>query len=130
MTDFVNHPPHYTAYSIEVIEVTRHCSFNIGNAIKYMLRHLHKGSSKQDLEKALWYLNDHREESMSSGPFREERSEIMMTSDMATNLLTLAIEYSEQEFSLPEVSKALSFLAIGNVKIASYYLSDAVEKIS
>ena len=49
MTDkMVHSPPHYNAYSIEVIEVTRHCSFDIGNAIKYMLRHPHKGSSLQD----------------------------------------------------------------------------------
>lgn len=57
--DMVNHPPHYTYGGIEVIEITRLLSFDIGNAIKYILRHEHKGNPKQDLEKALWYLEDH-----------------------------------------------------------------------
>lgn len=59
--DWVNSPPHYTSHGsgVEVIEITRHCSFDIGNAIKYIMRHEHKGSAKQDLDKALWYLNDH-----------------------------------------------------------------------
>lgn len=57
LTDqMIHNPPHYNAYSIEVIEVTRYCSFDVGNAIKYMLRHLHKGTSEQDLGKALCTL--------------------------------------------------------------------------
>lgn len=57
--DMVNHPPHYKQGGIEVIDITRYLSFDIGNAIKYILRHPFKNSPKQDLEKALWYLNDH-----------------------------------------------------------------------
>lgn len=58
--DPVSKPQHYNSHpsGIEVIEVTRHCQFNIGNAIKYILRHDHKGSAVQDLKKALWYLED------------------------------------------------------------------------
>lgn len=58
----VNHPPHYTGHpsGIEVIQITRNCSFDVGNAIKYIMRHNHKGSARQDLEKAVWYLNDHK----------------------------------------------------------------------
>lgn len=67
MTDTVNHPPHYTnsdakcasCYTlIECIDVTRHMSFNLGNAIKYIWRCNHKGSAIEDLQKAVWYLND------------------------------------------------------------------------
>jgi hypothetical protein len=61
MVDMVNHPPHYTHGGVEVIEITRHCSFDIGNAIKYIARYEHKGSPEQDLRKALWYLKDHIE---------------------------------------------------------------------
>lgn len=59
--DMVNHPKHYNSHpsGMEVIEVTRYLSFDLGNAVKYMMRHGHKGSSKQDLEKATWYLRDH-----------------------------------------------------------------------
>jgi len=58
--DPVNHPPHYTNHpsGIECIEITRHMGFNLGNAIKYIWRADLKGNSIQDLEKAIWYLQD------------------------------------------------------------------------
>ena len=44
--DNVNHPPHYTwlkdKCGIEVIDITRHMGFCLGNAIKYILRAGHK----------------------------------------------------------------------------------------
>ncbi len=60
MTDPVNHPAHYTAHpsGVEAIQVTRHMNFNLGNAIKYIWRAGLKGSAIQDLEKAVFYLND------------------------------------------------------------------------
>ena len=56
--DPVNHPAHYTSHpsGVECIEVTRHMSFNLGNAIKYIWRADLKGNSLQDLEKAAWYI--------------------------------------------------------------------------
>ncbi len=58
--DLVNHPPHYISKggieSIEVIE-SFELGFNLGNAIKYILRCEKKGNKKQDLEKALWYIS-------------------------------------------------------------------------
>ena len=68
--DRVNHPSHYTwlkkLCGIEVIDITRHMNFNLGNVIKYVLRSGHKSeegmSDKQkrieDLKKAVFYLND------------------------------------------------------------------------
>ena len=68
--DKVNHPLHYTwlkeLCGIEVIDITRHMDFDLGNVIKYVLRHGHKfeeGMSArdkaiEDLKKAAWYLND------------------------------------------------------------------------
>ena len=68
--DKVNHPSHYTwlkeLCGIEVIDITRHLDFNLGNSIKYILRSGHKKeegyTNKQktieDLKKAVWYLND------------------------------------------------------------------------
>ena len=70
MEDRVNHPSHYTwlkdICGIEVIDITRHMNFNLGNVIKYVLRAGHKSeegmSSRQkqieDLQKAIFYLND------------------------------------------------------------------------
>ena len=66
MSDNVNHPSHYTSSTaycpgcerrIECIDVTRHMSFNIGNAMKYLWRYKMK-NGKEDLEKAIWYIND------------------------------------------------------------------------
>lgn len=58
--DFVNHPPHYLKHpeGIECIQVTRHMSFNLGNAIKYIWRSPYKGENIEDLKKAIWYIND------------------------------------------------------------------------
>jgi|TARA_B110000977_G_C10747088_1_gene365290 hypothetical protein len=60
MTDMVNHPPHYTAHpsGVEAIEITRHMNFNLGNAMKYIWRADLKGNATQDLEKALFYIQD------------------------------------------------------------------------
>lgn len=60
MKDLVNHPPHYTAHpsGIEAIQVTRHMNFNLGNAIKYIWRADLKGNAVQDLQKAVFYIND------------------------------------------------------------------------
>lgn len=64
----VNHPKHYNSHpsGIECIEIARHYCFSIGNAFKYIWR---AGLKKElgtedidkeieDLEKAIWYIND------------------------------------------------------------------------
>lgn len=70
--DQINHPSHYTwikdKVGIEVIDITRHLDFDLGNAIKYILRAgkkpINKSNSNlnvaaiQDLKKAIWYIND------------------------------------------------------------------------
>jgi len=60
MSDPVNNPAHYTGHAsgVQAIEVTRHLSFNRGNAFKYIFRHRSKGHPEQDLQKALWYVRD------------------------------------------------------------------------
>jgi len=56
----VNHPNHYNSHpsGIECIEVVRHMNFNLGNAIKYLWRTDHKDAPIEDLEKAVWYIQD------------------------------------------------------------------------
>jgi hypothetical protein len=66
--DVVNHPKHYTSdpSGVECIQITRHRTFNIGNAIKYLWRAGLKSVPAQDdlekqiedLEKARWYIGD------------------------------------------------------------------------
>lgn len=68
--DKVNHPSYYTwlkkLCGIEVIDITRYLDFDLGNAVKYILRAGRKseeGYSEtdktiEDLQKAIFYLND------------------------------------------------------------------------
>lgn len=58
-TDQVNHPAHYNAGSIEVIDAIDDwdLGFSLGNAVKYIARADHKGKKLEDLKKAQWYLN-------------------------------------------------------------------------
>lgn len=70
MEDRVNHPDHYTwlhdLCGIEVIDITRHMNFNLGNVIKYVLRAGRKSEegmsdlkkSIEDLKKAEFYIKD------------------------------------------------------------------------
>ena len=68
--DRVDHPSHYTwlkeKCGIEVIDITRHMDFDMGNAVKYLLRAGYKSEMGygckekmiEDLRKAVWYIND------------------------------------------------------------------------
>lgn len=61
--ELVNHPKHYMG-DIECIDVIKQqfgldgmIKFCLGNAMKYIFRCEHKGTTKIDLQKAIWYLN-------------------------------------------------------------------------
>lgn len=58
MNELVNHPEHYKAKGFEAIDIIEayELNFSLGNAVKYILRADKKTNKKQDLEKALWYL--------------------------------------------------------------------------
>lgn len=57
--DNVDHPKHYNQHpsGIECIEIVRHMTFNLGNAIKYIWRADFK-NGLEDIKKAIWYLED------------------------------------------------------------------------
>ena len=56
----INHPAHYLAGKIEVIDFIedQKFDFHIGNVVKYLARagRKHKDSELEDLKKAAWYL--------------------------------------------------------------------------
>lgn len=61
--DLINSPPHYTDGGIEAIDYIEaklgpdgFRSYCVGNALKYISRAGKKGSAKEDLSKAIWYL--------------------------------------------------------------------------
>jgi len=57
--DNINHPAHYKGRGLESIQVIDafDLGFNLGNAVKYILRAGKKGDKNEDLRKAIWYLN-------------------------------------------------------------------------
>jgi len=70
ISDNVNHPSHYTwlkdLCGVEPIDICKHLDFDLGNALKYILRAGHKKDSSmtdnektiEDLKKAIFYIND------------------------------------------------------------------------
>lgn len=56
--EMVEHPSHYNAGEYEPIDVINDwkLNFNLGNTIKYIARHEHKGKPLEDLKKAMFYL--------------------------------------------------------------------------
>lgn|SRR5574340_1580413 len=54
----VNHPSHYQGHKFEVIDIIEDfdLGFNLGNAIKYILRAGKKELFFEDIKKAIWYL--------------------------------------------------------------------------
>lgn len=59
VSDNVNHPPHYNWLSkgIEAVDVCEQFNYNLGNALKYIIRCDHKGKPEEDIRKAIFYLN-------------------------------------------------------------------------
>ena len=55
--DMINHPKHYTHASIECIDITSKLSFSHGNAIKYLWRCGYKGDDRENIGKALFYID-------------------------------------------------------------------------
>lgn len=91
----VNHPRHYTrgfaSRSIECIDITRHLSFNMGNAVKYIWRAGKKGDhtkALEDLQKARWYIEDERWRCAELYPTETHRADESATA-MARALMDL-----------------------------------------
>lgn len=66
--DMVNNPSHYNQGNIEVIDAIEDwgLGFHLGNAIKYIARSKHKGKEKEDLQKAMWYIQRFIDECIES----------------------------------------------------------------
>jgi hypothetical protein len=63
-------PSHYTRGNIEVWDFIRdqQLNYHLGNAIKYICRAGFKGSKREDLEKAIHYLENELSHLMSQQP--------------------------------------------------------------
>ena len=61
-------PSHYTRGSIEVWDFIRdqQLNYHLGNAIKYICRAGYKGSRREDIEKAIHYLENELDNTTST----------------------------------------------------------------
>lgn len=68
----VHHPRHYNAHpsGVEAIDFLEWMSFNIGNAVKYLVRREHKENTLEDLRKSEWYLCREMDRLLSIEVFR------------------------------------------------------------
>lgn len=88
----VNHPSHYAdgwSNGAEVIDITEHLCFNLGNAVKYCARAGKKNPDKrrEDIEKALWYLQRELEYGDRAGvrEISEREDKLLSASDTSRN---------------------------------------------
>lgn len=106
MSDFVNHPPHYSSdpSGVECIQITRHRNFNIGNAIKYLWRAGIKDEAKhaEDLRKAVFYIQD--EIARLTGTSRENASTAVFTANEKDTLSRALYAFSKQFLVSKEIT--------------------------
>lgn len=99
--EHVKHPKHYNNHpsKIECIDVIEHLSFNLGTAFKYVMRRDGKNSAKQDLQKALVYLERKR----TIEPVKEHFI-------LVFNYITKIIEYETVEEAKKFYAAVLSYI--------------------
>ena len=60
--EMIHSPDHYKAGKLEAIDVIEQfkLDFCLGNSVKYILRAGKKDDARQDIDKAIWYLNRYK----------------------------------------------------------------------
>ena len=106
-------PAYYRQGSgVECIDVVRHLPFAQGNAMKYVWRAGNKNDIKQDLEKALWYVND----------CIAQKSAVAIVEDSAEgNLLNQHSKYLHEQGDYIRMN-TLWLLATGDLEMAAVYI--------
>ena len=118
MTDNVNHPAHYAprfeSRQIECIDITRHLSFDAGNAFKYVWRAGSKGDKAkalEDIDKAAFYLDD------------ACAYELCAKSDVAASIFDLLHVYESERYCV------LGEIACGDFESALQHLDKLREEV-
>lgn len=119
----VDHPNHYNCGQIEVIDLIEEwgLGFCLGNAVKYICRAGRKGGKeelKEDLEKAIWYLDraiEKQERVFVLGSF-----DVPKFPDMCIHGIRNVALYSIYDFSL--------YFDRAHLEIAKFALKKELEK--
>lgn len=108
--DLVNHPPHYRKHpsGVEAIYICEQLPYHLGQALKYVLRAPYKDSRKQDLLKAMWYL-DRYQNPANHGSWEHMQRFVLANNDPLINLI-LSAEGDSEEFGFTAVEEALQIL--------------------
>lgn len=121
--EHVNHPKHYNSHpnGIECIEIIRHYTCDIANAIKYLWRaglkpEMGKEDAEkeiEDLKKALWYINDYEQNGALYGTTFSDRKEMYVIVKEITGYSLDKIYHGY----LPPVNTAMgNLLLVGIIK--------------
>ena len=106
-------PAYYRQGSgVECIDVVRHLPFAQGNAMKYVWRAGHKNDIKQDLDKALWYVND---------CIAQKSAVPIIDSPVEADLLTDHRRYLLKQGDYIRMN-TLWLLGLGDMKMAAVYI--------
>lgn len=74
----INHPEHYKGNKYEAIDIIDdyQLGFNLGNAVKYILRAGKKGDAAEDLKKAKWYIEHEICKLMNEQERKKEKEQV------------------------------------------------------
>lgn len=92
----INHPEHYKGNKYEAIDIIDdyQLGFNLGNAVKYILRAGKKGDTAEDLKKAKWYIEHEICKLMNEQRRRKKKTAIFTLAISATSALKANASFS------------------------------------
>lgn len=98
-------PVHYQAGNIQAIDVIEDfdLGFDLGNAIKYILRAGKKGSEEKDLKKAIWYIMHH----LGWEPQKNQKMVDLRMTNERLELIYHAIDALNNQAAYKELAKEL-----------------------
>ena len=131
--DVINSPPHYTSHpsGVECITVTEHMNFCLGNAMKYLWRHRDKGKPREDLKKAVWYID--REIARRAGPeFKFVGRRLVFSRPFARDMMTrvIAAEHGNVRAAMAHLwSATVEDYLDGELRRARDYINKEIKRL-
>lgn len=112
-TPRTENPNRYRALDLSCNEFTQHLNFHLGSAFKYIFLHKEDGG-REDLEKALWYLERQRDDAPKFKKLKNKRYFKLCQKleacgfDTDTDAALGAILYAAAEYSEDNISWAIA----------------------
>lgn len=136
--DPVKHPKHYNSSKsgIGVIEVTRYLTGSLSNSWKYLCRREHKGTPREDINKAIFYFRDfHKHPVLTPYTCLEENVPLLLEKmqkfidvedDLEVkNAMILIKDFVELVFSDGEITPKMDFQeTIANLELYAEAIGD------